>query len=95
MSIGPDFRMVELTADGAAFANGAPLRISNGRTSILFVPGSPVKVARYEWEMLLKNHTTPSGKTLFAISIPAPAVAPVEAKPKVPAVEIETPEEKK
>jgi hypothetical protein len=98
MSIGPDFRMVTLTPDGATFAKGTPLRISNGRFSLLFAPGTPVKVALYEWDMLLKNHTAPDGKTLFAIAPDASAQAPSRASSEVTAIEIEAPpapEEKK
>jgi hypothetical protein len=63
--IGPDFCLVELTADGIAFAKEAPLRISNGRISLVFAPGTQTKVANYEWDMLLRDHTTFDGKVLF------------------------------
>ena len=75
--IGPDFMLVELTADGAAFAKGTPLSISNGRTAVTFMPGVPVKVAKFEWDMLLRDHSTFNGKTLFQIVPPAVTGAPV------------------
>jgi hypothetical protein len=73
--IGPDFMLVELTPDGVAFAKDTPLRISNGRTSVVFLPGVPVKVAKFEWDMLLRDHSTFNGKTLFAI-VPASELVP-------------------
>jgi len=66
--VGPDFHLVQLTAEGKAHAAGTPLRISNGRISIVFPgDGTPVKVARYEWDMLLRDHAHVDGSRLFAI----------------------------
>lgn len=66
--VGPDFVLVELTAEGRALAAGYPLRISNGRVSVLFpADGEPVKIARYEWDMLLRDHAHHDGSTLAAI----------------------------
>lgn len=76
--VGPDFSLVQLTPDGVAFAKGAPLRISNGRISVVFQPdNAPVKVANYEWDMLLRDHTTFDGKTLFQKVQPATPATPV------------------
>jgi hypothetical protein len=70
--IGPDFHLVELTPGGIAFAKGEPLRIANGRISVLFsASGEPVKVARYEWDMLLRDHSTVCGRKLFQV-VPEP-----------------------
>lgn len=66
--VGPDFHLVELTPEGKALAKGTPLRISNGRISIEFpASGDPVKVARYEWDMLLRDHAHIDGTKLCAI----------------------------
>jgi len=90
-TIGPDFVMAQLTPDGLAFAKGAPLTISNGRSSLTFTPGKPLKVARYEWNMLLRDHCVPTGKSCFEI-------APELVAQAISAKKIETPtsnEEKK
>jgi hypothetical protein len=70
----PDFCKVRLTEAGEAFAQGMPLRFSNGRTQFTFTPGAAQEVARYEWDLILKNHTTVDGKSLFEVVVdPAPA----------------------
>jgi hypothetical protein len=81
--VGPDFCLVELTADGVAFAKGAPLRISNGRLSLVFTAAEPTKVANYEWNLLLRDHTTADGKVLFQKVAPEAPAAP--AKSEAPA----------
>lgn len=69
--VGPDFHLVELTEDGRALAGGTPLRISNGRISVLFpADGEPVKIARFEWDMLLRDHAHADGRKLFAVVVP-------------------------
>jgi hypothetical protein len=83
--VGPDFCLVQLTPDGVAFAKGSPLRISNGRTSLVFTAGTPTKIANYEWDMLLRDHTTFDGKTLFAKVIPTAATPAAPAAPVTPA----------
>lgn len=74
--IGPDFHLVQLTDGGKALAAGAPLRISNGRISVLFLPDEfmpgeyeAVKVARYEWDMLLRDHAHVDGSKLCEILV--------------------------
>lgn len=84
MGIGPDFLLVQFTAAGLAFAKGGAMRISNGRISVLFMPSAPTKIARFEWDMLLKDHTTADGSVLFEIVPPTAPVmpaAPVEPAP--------------
>ena len=76
--MGPDFCLVQLTAAGIKLAHGAPLRISNGRTVVTFITGRTVKVARYEWDMLLRNHHTHDGKSLFELVPETPAAATEE-----------------
>jgi hypothetical protein len=91
MTIGPDFVLVRLTAAGVAMAKQTPMRISNGRISVLFpASNAPVKVARYEWDLLLKNHA-PLGEQLVEVTA---AVAPDAPKNSVPAPTNQDPKEK-
>jgi hypothetical protein len=83
MGIGPDFLLVQLTPAGVAFAKGGPLRSSNGRISMTFTPGVPVKAARFEWDMLLKDHCTPDGQPLFEICTAPPESQAASAKENV------------
>jgi hypothetical protein len=65
--VGPDFHLVKLTPHGEALAAGNPVHVTNGRISLKAVPGEQHKVARYEWDMLLRDHVTPAGKPMFAV----------------------------
>jgi hypothetical protein len=88
--VGPDFHLVQLTEEGIALANGNALRISNGRISILFpADGEPVKVARYEWDMLLRDHAHIDGTTLFEIFTEVEPVTDVVTNVEAPAAEAE------
>lgn len=73
MAVGQDFCMAQLTAEGAAFAGNNPLRVANGRWHYTFPPATPVRVAKYEWDLFLKLQATPKGELLFEV---APAAAP-------------------
>ena len=72
--VGPDFCLVQLTAAGVTAAGEGTVRYSNGRTSYVFLPGKPVKVARYEWDLALGGHGMPNGDVLFEL-VPAPAAS--------------------
>lgn len=66
---GNDFVFVRLTKAGELHAGGTPLRHSNGRTSVLFAPGGkPVRIARFEWDMLFAHHNTPDGSAWFELA---------------------------
>jgi len=77
---GDDFVMVQLSKDGIQEAKGAPLRISNGRRSFLFMPGAALRVERsYEWNAILKLHVTPDGRSLFELAPDAASTKPSAA----------------
>jgi hypothetical protein len=83
--MGPDFCLVQLTVAGVAFAKSGPLRVSNGRVSVTFpADNAPQKVANFEWDMLLRDHTTADGNPLFEIVQPAAAAAAPPAKTATP-----------
>jgi hypothetical protein len=77
---GSDFVFVQLTSQGQALAAGKPLRVS-GRTSIQFTPGQPVRVALYEWNLMLKNFETTAGVPLFELVTAQAPAAPTPAPP--------------
>jgi len=77
---GSDYIFVQLTEFGASLAAGHPLRVS-GRTSVVFTPGTPTRVAGYEWDLMLKDYETAHGNPLFEV-VPAPAEAAVAAVSK-------------
>ncbi len=64
---GNDYCMVQLTAAGETMAGGKPMRVS-GRTSVVFTPGEPTRVAKYEWDLMLKEYSTPNGASLFELA---------------------------
>jgi hypothetical protein len=72
--MGNDFVMVQLTPQGEEQAAGNTLRVT-GRTSVVFTPGEPTRVAKYEWDLMLKDFSTSRGEPLFELA-PAPEAQP-------------------
>lgn len=95
---GNDYCMVQLTDAGEAMAAGKPMRVS-GRTSVVFTPGEPTRVAKYEWDLMLRSYSTPNGASLFELAPisatsqkPAAQAAPTEVQQKpAPVVEPQVP----
>lgn len=75
---GNDFVDVRLTTAGEALAGGTELRIT-ARTSIVFKPGESVHVARYEWDLMLRNYHGANDVQLFEL---VPVATPEDADKK-------------
>ena len=74
---GKDFVMVQLSAAGEDLAQGGELRISNGKRTLVFVAGQPVRAElHYEWNLLLKVHSM--GLFELAPESPAPHASPAD-----------------
>lgn len=78
--VGPDFRLVRLTAKGEELAGGGTLRFADGTRHFVFMPGRPLKVAKYEWDLCLSVHTTSHGQPLFELYPPTDTKAQIIAE---------------
>ncbi|QHN04426.1 hypothetical protein FTO74_14415 [Granulicella sp. WH15] len=96
---GNDFVQVQLTAAGMGMADGIPLRVSNGRRTLVFTPGQETRVERhYEWNGFLKHYANPEGELLFElapVAAPVPAATPAPVAPVVSTSEPTEPEASK